>query len=170
MSKATVSGLSQYLSKKAITEIDHWIKKYPKEERQSAVMAALRIAQEELGYLKDEVMDAIAAYLEMPAIAVYEVATFYTMYERAPVGRHVISVCRSISCKLRGSDELVRNLEEHLCLRKGETSEDGRFTLREAECLGACIGAPVMQVDKDYHENLADAEKTRLDSILKDYP
>ncbi len=158
--------LHQFLSKAAINEIDEWIAKYPANERQSAVMRALMVGQEEQGYLTPHLMDAIADYLNMPPIAVYEVATFYSMYEHKPLGRHLINVCTSISCKLCGSSKIVNYLEEKLAIKLGETSADGKYTLRAVDCLGACVNAPMMQIDKDYHENL-NAEK--IDKILEQY-
>ncbi len=154
----------ELLSAASRAEIDRWIAKYPPERRQSAVMAALRIAQEQNGgWLTQELMDGVAAYLGMPPIAVYEVATFYSMYELEPVGRHKICVCTNISCMLRGSEEVVAHLEKRLGIKLGETTADGRFTLKEVECLGACVNAPVMQVAKQYHEQLTPEV---LDSIL----
>lgn len=145
-------------------DIDQWIAKYPPERKQSAVMAALRIAQEQNGgWLTPELMDAIAEYLEMPAIAVYEVASFYSMYELAPVGTHKISVCTNISCMLCGSEQVVDHLQKRLGIRLGETTGDGRFTLKEVECLGACVNAPVMQIARDYHERLT---PQLIDTIL----
>ncbi|ARG96397.1 NADH-quinone oxidoreductase subunit NuoE [Legionella micdadei] len=158
--------LRQLITSARVDEIDHWIAKYPSEEKQSAVMAALRIVQEEHGYLTPELMDAVAEYLDMPPIAVYEVASFYTMYEHKPIGRHLINVCTNISCKLCGSSEVVSYLEKKLRVKLGETTTDGRFTLRSVECLAACANAPMMQVDKDYHENLT-AEK--IDKVLEQY-
>lgn len=158
--------LCQFVSPKGIEEIDNWIAKYPAEEKQSAVMAALRIVQEEKGYLTPELMDAVAEYLNMPPIAVYEVATFYTMYEQEPIGKHLVNVCTNISCKLRGSTEVVHYLEKKLGIKLGNTTEDGKFTLRSVECLGACVNAPVMQIDKDYHENLTDE---KIDKVLELY-
>lgn len=158
--------LCQLLSAERICEIDSWIAKYPIEQKQSAVMSALLIVQEEAGYLTPELMDAVADYLDMPPIAVYEVATFYSMYEHKPLGRHLINVCTNISCKLVGSDEVVRHLETSLGIRLGETTKDNRFTLRSVECMGACVRAPMMRVDKDYHENL-NAEK--IDHVLEQY-
>lgn len=145
-------------------EIDRWIAKYPAEQKQSAVMAALRIVQDQNGgYLTDDLMDAIAEYLGMPAIAVYEVATFYSMYELQPVGRHKICVCTNISCMLCASDEIVNHLENRLGIKMGETTADGRFTLKEVECLGACVDAPVIQIGDTYHEKLTPA---KIDKIL----
>jgi NADH-quinone oxidoreductase subunit E len=166
MSDNSAKLIHQFVSKAGIEHIDHWIAKYPPEEKQSAVMAALSIVQEENGSLTPESMNAVAAYLHMPAIAVYEVATFYTMYELKPVGRHLINVCTNISCQLRDSAAIVSHLEKKLCIKLGETTEDGRFTLRSVECLGACVNAPMMQVDKDYHENLT---TNKLDAVLEQY-
>lgn len=145
-------------------EIDVWIAKYPADKRQSACMPALRILQEQnAGYLTNDLMDAIAEYLDMPAIAVYEVATFYSMYELKPVGRHKICVCTNISCLLCGSDQIVEHLEGKLGIKMGGTTEDGKFTLKEVECLGACSGAPMVQIGRDYHENLT---PEKINSIL----
>jgi NADH-quinone oxidoreductase subunit E len=159
--------LVQWVSADRIREIDDWIAKYPEDQKQSAVMSALRIVQEECGYLTPEMMDAVADYLDMPAVAVYEVATFYTMYERQPVGRHVLNVCTNISCQLRNSGAIVQRLEETLKIKLGETTPDGRFTLRSVECLGACVNAPMMQIDQTYHENLT---TETLDQVLEQYP
>jgi NADH-quinone oxidoreductase subunit E len=136
-------------------EIDTWVAKYPAERKQSAVMAALRIAQDQNGgWLTTELMDAVAAYLGMAPIAVYEVATFYSMYQLEPVGRHRINVCTNISCLLRGSEEVVDHLQKRLGVKLGETTADGRFTLKEVECLGACVNAPVAQIARQYYEQL----------------
>ncbi|GAB4358642.1 MAG: NADH-quinone oxidoreductase subunit NuoE [Gammaproteobacteria bacterium] len=136
-------------------EIDRWIAKYPADQKQSAVMAALRIVQEQNGgWLTTELMDAVAEYLEMPPIAVYEVATFYSMYELKPVGKHKLCVCTNISCMLRGSEKIVEHLESRLGIKMGETTGDGKFTLKEVECLGACVNAPMLQLGNEYHENL----------------
>jgi NADH-quinone oxidoreductase subunit E len=145
-------------------EIDLWVAKYPPERRQSAVMAALRIVQDDnQGWLSPAHLEAVAAYLEIPPIAVQEVATFYSMYELAPVGRHKVCVCTNISCMLRGSDEVLAHLSKRLGIKPGETTADGRVTLREVECLGACIGAPMMQIGRTYHENLT---SERIDRII----
>jgi len=152
------------LSDDSRADIDRWIAKYPPEQKQSAVMAALRIAQEQNGgWLTDALIDAVAAYLEMEPIAVYEVASFYSMYELKPVGRHKICVCTNISCMLRGSDNVVSHLESRLGIKFGETSDDGRFTLKEVECLGACVNAPMFQIGKEYYENLT---PEKIDEIL----
>jgi NADH-quinone oxidoreductase subunit E len=159
--------LHEMLSPERMQDVESWLAKYPAEEKQSAVMAVLRIAQEQYGYLTPEMMDIIAAYLEMPAIAVYEVATFYTMYELSPVGRNSVNVCTNISCKLRASQGIVDHLEKSLGIKLGETTADGRFTLRSVECLGACVNAPVIQINKNYHENLTNE---KIDQILEQYP
>ncbi len=145
-------------------QIDKWIAKYPDGWKQSAVMAALSIMQDENGgWLTEEIMNDVAAYLDMPPIAVYEVATFYSMYELKPVGRHKVCVCTNISCMINGSDKIVDHLENKLNVKLGETTNDNKFTLKEVECLGACGGAPMMQIGKQYYENL-DPEK--VDEIL----
>ena len=145
-------------------EIDLWVAKFPAEQKQSAVMAALRIVQDQHGgWLTTELMDAVALYLDMDKIHVYEVATFYSMYEHKPVGKHKICVCTNISCMVCGSGEIVEHLEEKLKIKLGETTEDNRITLKEVECLGACSGAPMLQIGENYYENL-DAEK--IDTIL----
>ena len=152
------------LSEASRAEIDQWIAKYPPEQKQSAVMAALRIVQDQNGgWLSRELIDAVAAYLEMEAIAAYEVATFYSMYELSPVGKHKISVCTNISCMLRGSDEVVAHLQQRLGIKLGETTDDGKFTLKEVECLGACVNAPMFQIAREYHENLT---PEKIDAIL----
>lgn len=153
------------LSVDSRTDIDRWVNKYPAEQKQSAVMAALRIAQEQNGgWLSNELIEAVADYLQMEPIAVYEVATFYSMYELSPVGRHKINVCTNISCMLRGSDEVVSHLENRLGIKLGETTEDGRITLKEVECLGACVNAPMFSIDKTYYENLT---PETIDRILE---
>lgn len=137
-------------------------------------MAGLRIAQEQNGgWLSNELIEAVADYLEMPNIAAYEVATFYSMYEREAVGRHKLCLCTNISCMLRGSDELVNHLQQRLGIKLGETTADGRITLKEVECLGACVNAPVAQLGRDYYENLTPDALDRIldqldESVLKE--
>jgi NADH-quinone oxidoreductase subunit E len=162
----SVNLIRQWVSDEGLAEIDRWVQKYPESQKRSAVMRALMVIQEATGFLTQEHMDTVANYLEMPAIAVYEVASFYTMYERKPVGRHLINVCTNISCKLRNSDAIVQALENKLDVSLGETTSDGRFTLRGVECLGACVNAPMMQVNKVYHENLT---VDHLDAVLEQY-
>ena len=145
-------------------EIDRWVAKYPADWKQSACMAALRVVQDDNGgWLNEELIDQVAEYLDMPPIAVYEVASFYSMYELKPVGRHKICVCTNVSCLVCGSDGIVDHLRERLEIDFGQTTQDGRFTLKEVECLGACGGAPMMQIGKQYYENLT---PELVDSIL----
>jgi len=145
-------------------EIDDWLNRYPDDQRQSAVLGALRAVQHEHGYLSTEMMDAVAEYIGMPDIAVYEVASFYSMYELKPVGRHTIAVCTNISCMLRGSEKIVQHLENKLGIKTGESTPDGKFYMKkEEECLAACCGAPMMQVDHVYYEHLT---PERVDEIL----
>ena len=154
-SQAALDLKIEMLTQTTREQIDKWVSKYPADQKQSAVMAALRIAQDQNGgWLNTRLMDAIAAYLEMQPIAVYEVATFYSMYELEPVGRHKISICTNISCMLCGSEEVVAHFEKRLGIKLGETTADGKITLKEVECLGACVGAPMMQIGNDYFENL----------------
>ncbi len=158
-STATVS-----ISKAAQAQIDHWLLKFPEDKKQSALLAALRIVQKEnKGWLSNAHLDAIAAYLEIPVIAVYEVATFYTLYHLNPVGRHKILLCTNVSCFLCGSKDIAAYLKEKLKIGFKETTEDGKFTLIESECLGACGGAPMMMVEDTYYENLTPA---KIDAIL----
>jgi len=152
------------LSPEAKAEIDRWVAKYPPERKQATVMAALRVVQEEnSGWLSTELIEAVADYLEIAPVAAHEVATFYGMYDLKPVGRHKIFVCTNISCMLCGSDGIVARLEKKLGIKMGETTADGKFTLKEVECLAACCGAPMFQIDKTYYENLT---PERVDEIL----
>ena len=153
------------LSDHAIEVIEHWLAKYPADQRQSAILAALQEVQHEnQGFLTTELMDAVADYIGMPRIAVYEVASFYSMFETKEVGRHSVSICTNISCMLRGSDQIVEHVERSLGIKVGESTEDGRiFLKREEECLAACCGGPMMMVDHVYHENLTPA---KVDEIL----
>ncbi len=153
------------LSSHVKVEIDRWIAKYPVDQKQSAVLAALREVQHEnQGYLTIELMDVVAEYLDMPDIAVYEVGSFYSMLETEKCGRHSISVCTNISCMLNGSSEIMQHIEKKLGIKEGESTEDGRFHIKqEEECLAACCGAPMMMVDHVYHENLT---PEKVDEIL----
>ena len=166
MSETATNTLQAYVSAAGLQEIQRWVAKYPADQKQSAVMSTLRIIQEEQGYLTVEAMTAVAAYLDMMPIAVFEIANFYTMYEREPVGQHMISVCTNISCQLRDSATIVKHLEHKLAIKCGETTKDKRFTLRSVECLGACVNAPMMQIDKTFHECLTPG---LVDNILNDY-
>lgn len=157
--------LSELLSPERLQEVDQWCAKYPEDQRQSAVMRALMLVQEQHGYLTEERMDAVAEYLEMAPVSVYEVATFYSMYEHKPNGKFRIDVCTNISCKLRGANEVLKHLEETLNTKVGETTADQLFTLRHVECLGACVNAPMMQVNKQYYENLT---PQKIDTIINE--
>ncbi|HEC12825.1 MAG TPA: NADH-quinone oxidoreductase subunit NuoE [Acidiferrobacteraceae bacterium] len=152
------------LNQESLNRINKEIAKYPVARKQSAVMAALHIAQEEKGWLSNEVMDFVAELLEIRPIQVYEVATFYSMYELAPAGKHKICICTNVSCMLCGSDTVVAHLEKKLGVKLGQTTDDGRFTLKEVECLAVCGGAPMMQIDKQCYENLT---PEKIDSILE---
>lgn len=156
--------LNDLLSAEEKKAIDIWLQRYPANNKRPAVMRALMIVQENHGgYLTTPLMDAIAEYLDMPKVAVYEVATFYSMYELKKVGKHKICVCTNVSCLLRGSEEIVSHLESRLGIKIGETTPDGKFTLKSVECLAACGGAPMMQIDKAYYENLTPES---IDEIL----
>ena len=154
------------LSPESLAQIDHEIAKYPADQRQSAVMSALRIAQVEKGWLATDTMDFIANYLGMPAIAVYEVATFYNMYETAPVGKYKVTLCTNISCMLMGAPEMAAHLKQHLGCEFGETTADGRFTLKEGECMGACGDAPLCLINNHRMEGSLTPEK--INSILEE--
>lgn len=158
-------GNNDRLSAHARAEIDHWLTRYPADQKQSAVLAALREVQHENGgYLTTELMDAVADYLGMPPIAVYEVASFYSMYELKPVGRHCIAVCTNISCMLRGGETVLAYIEKKLGIKLGDSTPDGKFYLKkEEECLAACCGAPMMQVNHVYYEHLT---PEKVDQVL----
>ena len=166
MSTGTESVLSAHVRE----EIDRWVARFPPGRQRSAVISALHAAQHENGgYLTTELMDAVAAYLDLAPIHVYEVATFYSMFETRPCGRHSISVCTNISCMLRGSGEIVEYIEKKLGIRTGESTADGKFYLkREEECLAACCGAPMMMVDHVYHEDLTTESVDRILDAVED--
>ena len=153
---ADASGKAAVLSEHTRQEIDHWVGKFPPGRQRSAVITALRAAQEQNhGHLTTELMDAVAEYLALPPVQVYEVASFYSMFETHKCGRHHVSVCTNISCMLRGADRILQHVEKKLGIKEGESTADGRiFLKREEECLAACTGAPMMMVDHVYHENL----------------
>lgn len=151
------------LSESIRTKIDHWLLRYPPDQKRSGVMESLRFVQEEHGWLTDDLMDAVADYLHMTRIAVYEVATFYNLYNLKPVGRHVINLCTNVSCMLYNSEKILTHLKQRLGVNVNETTTDGKFTLREVECLGACVAAPMMQIGKQYYEHLT---PEKVDEIL----
>ena len=154
------------LSAEAIKKIDYELTKYPTDQRQAAVMSALRIVQTERGWLSKESISEVAAYLRMPDIAAMEVATFYNMYNLENVGKYKITICTNISCMLRDSDSIVNHLQTKLGVGFNEVTSDGKFSLKEGECMGACGGAPLMTVNNhSMHEFLTPAS---VDKILLD--
>jgi NADH-quinone oxidoreductase subunit E len=161
------SKAKSLLSEHTRQEIDHWVAKFPQGRQRSAVLSALRFAQEQNnGFLTPELIEAVAEYLDLPSIQVYEVAAFYSMYELHPCGRHHVSICTNISCMLRGANDLVAHAEKKLGIKLGESTPDGRiFLKREEECLAACTGAPMMMVDHHFHEWLT---PEKVDKILDD--
>ena len=153
------------LSKESIQKIDYELTKYPADQRQAAVMSALRIVQTERGWLSQECISEVAEYLRMPEIAAMEVATFYNMYDLEPVGKYKLTVCTNISCMLRDSDAIVKHLQTKLGVGFDEVTADGKFCLKEGECMGACSGAPLMTVNNHtMHENLTPES---VDEILE---
>jgi len=153
------------LSQESIAKIDYELTKYPAENRQAAVMSALRIAQTEKGWLSKETIAFVADYLGIPAIAALEVATFYNMYDLEPMGKYKITVCTNISCMLRDSDEIVCHLEKRLGIGFNETTPDGKFSLKEGECMGACGGAPLFHINNTKMHEFLTPEK--VDEILE---
>ena len=154
------------LSAASLAKIDKAVAKYPPAEKQSAVMAALTIAQDEMGWLSTETMDFVARYLEMPPVAVYEVATFYTMYDLKPVGRHKLTVCTNLPCALSGAAKAAEYLKHKLGIGFNETTPDGRITLKEGECMGACGEAPV--VIRNNKQMLCGMSNDKLDKLLEE--
>ena len=158
----------ELLSAHVKEEIDHWKARFPEGKQRSAVISALHAVQHENdGYLTPELMNAVAEYLDLPPIQVYEVATFYSMFQTKPVGRHNVAICTNVSCMLRGADDIVEHVENKLGIKLGESTKDGRIYLkREEECLAACCGAPMMMVNHKYHEDLTvDAVDEILDGL-----
>ena len=153
------------LSDPVCKEIDRWTARFPEGKERSAVISALHAVQHENGgFLTAELMNGVAEYMNLPTIHVYEVATFYSMFQTKPVGRHNVAICTNISCMLRGADDIVEHVESKLGIKLGDSTEDGRIYLKqEEECLAACCGAPMMMVDHKYHEDLT---KEKVDEIL----
>ncbi len=165
-----MSATSKEVSKELLTaetlqHIDHWVAKFPPDQKRSALIQSLMAAQHQNGgWLTRELIEAVAAYLDLPPVWAHEVASFYSMFDLHPVGRHKVNICTNISCWLNGAEDIVSKVENKLGIRMGETTPDGRITLvREEECLAACCGAPMMVVDGHYHEKL-DAQS--IDAIL----
>lgn len=154
------------LSPEALAKIDEAIAKYPPDRRPSAVMAALTIAQDEKGWLSTETMDFVASYLGMPAIAVYEVASFYTLYDLKPVGKYKLTICTNLPCALQGANVAAAHLRQKLGIDFNETTGDGLFTLKEGECFGACGDAPVVLMNNK--RMLCAMSPDRIDELLKD--
>ena len=170
MSEHASSNAPGMLSALAREEIAHWVAKFPAGRQRSAVIAALHAVQHENnGYLTPELMTAVAEYLKLPPIQVFEVASFYSMFETKPVGRHSVSVCTNISCMLRGGDDILAHVEKRLGIKAGQSTPDGKFYLKvEEECLAACCGAPMMMIDHVYHENLTPRSVDEILEAVKD--
>ncbi len=157
-------AIDKTLSNEVNIEVDDWLQRFPDDQKQSAVLGGLHAIQHEYGYLPVEQMNALAEKLDMPAIAVYEVASFYSMFELEPVGKHTIAVCTNLSCMLRGGEDVLSYIENKLGVKCGQSTSDGKYYLKkEEECLAACCGAPMMQVNHEYHENLTES---KIDDIL----
>ena len=154
------------LSQEALKKIDRELAKYPADQRQSAVMSALRIAQVEHGWLPAELQQEIADYIGMPAVAVQEVATFYNMFNTSPVGKHKITVCTNLPCALSGGERAAHHLKHKLGIDYRETTADGQFTLMEGECMGACGDAPVMLVNN--HQMCSWMSNEKIDALLEE--
>ncbi|MBX6393538.1 MAG: NADH-quinone oxidoreductase subunit NuoE [Burkholderiales bacterium] len=152
------------LSAEVQRKIDRELTKYPADQKQSAVMSALRLAQEEHGYLSTEVIEAVAKYLDMPPVAVWEVATFYSMYNLEPVGKYKLTICTNLPCALSGAVEAAEHIKKRLGIGFNETTPDGKFTLKEGECFGACGDAPVML--QNNHKMLCGMTPEKIDQLL----
>ncbi len=149
-------------------QIDVWIAKYPKDRQSSAVMQALKIVQaENENRLSADTIQAVADYLDMPGIAAQEVATFYENYNHKKVGKHVIRFCHNISCMLNGADDLIKHLENKLGVKTGKITADGLISVKKVECLGACVGAPMFQINDEYFENLTSDKIDQIVNNLK---
>jgi NADH-quinone oxidoreductase subunit E len=169
-SSPAASAARVELSAHVREEIDHWVAKFPPTRQRSAVIGALHAAQHENhGFLTPEIMTAVAEYLSLPPIQVFEVASFYSMFETKPVGRHSVSICTNISCMLRGADQIVAQVEKKLGIKTGQSTPDGKFYLKqEEECLAACCGAPMLMIDHVYHENLTPESVGAVLDAVKD--
>ncbi|MDX1459643.1 MAG: NADH-quinone oxidoreductase subunit NuoE [Xanthomonadales bacterium] len=160
-----IKGKAELLNEETRATIDHWVAKFPEDQKRSAIIQSLMAAQEQNGgWITNELCEAVADYLELPPVWAFEVASFYSMFDREPVGRNKVNICTNISCWLNGAEDIVSHVEKKLGARLGETTEDGRITLIvEEECLAACCGAPMMVVNGHYHENLT---PEKVDEIL----
>ena len=156
--------MSVQFSNKSLQEVQRIITFYPEGKQKSAVIPVLHLAQQEFGgWLSAETMDYVASLLKLEPIEVYEVATFYSMYNLKPVGKYLFEVCQTGPCMLNGSDQIIQYIHDKLGIKPGETTEDGMFTLKTVECLGACGYAPMMQLGKNYREHLT---KEKVDAII----
>jgi NADH-quinone oxidoreductase subunit E len=148
-------SLIELISPKAREDIDRVISKFPADQKRSAILEGLHVLQDQNGgFLTDDLQTALAEYLQVTKVDVYEVSTFYSMYELNPIGRHKLNVCTNISCMLNGAKDIMSHIENKLSIKPGETTKDGRITLKEVECQGACCGSPMLEVDKVFYENL----------------
>ena len=162
---AFIAGKRDLLNEDTRAKIDHWVAKFPPENKRSALIQALIAAQDQNGgWVSKDLTEAVADYLELPPVWAYEVASFYSMLDTKPVGKHKVNICTNISCWLNGAEDIVSHVEKKLGIELGETTGDKRITLIvEEECLAACCGAPMMVVDGHYHENL---DTAKVDAIL----
>jgi NADH-quinone oxidoreductase subunit E len=165
-SSAASTAPAAALSPESLAKIDKAVAKYPADRRESAVMAALTIAQDEKGWLSTETMDFVALYLGMPPIAVYEVASFYTMYDLKPTGKYKLTICTNLPCALQGANVAAHHLKQKLGIGFNETTADGKFTLKEGECMGACGDAPVVLVNNK--RMCCAMAPDKLDDLLKE--
>jgi NADH-quinone oxidoreductase subunit E len=162
---AFIAGKKDLLNADTRAKIDHWVAKFPPENKRSALIQALIAAQQQnAGWVSSDMIEAVADYLELPPVWAYEVVSFYSMFDHKPVGKHKVNICTNISCWLNGAEDIVSHVEKKLGVKMGETTADKRITLIvEEECLAACCGAPMMVVDGHYHENL---DTGKIDQIL----
>ena len=160
-----IAGKKDLLNEGTRATIDHWVAKFPPDKKRSALIQALLAAQDQNGgWVSKDMIEAVADYLGLPPVWAYEVASFYSMIDQKPVGKHKVNICTNISCWLNGAEDIVKHVEDKLGIGLGETTEDNRITLIvEEECLAACCGAPMMVVDGHYHENL---DTDKIDKIL----
>ena len=160
-----IAGKKALLNEDTRANIDHWVSKFPAEKKRSALIQALIAAQHQNGgWVSKDMVEAVADYLDLPPVWAFEIASFYSMIDQKPVGRHKVNVCTNISCWLNGAEDMVSHIEKKLGIKLGETTADDRITLIvEEECLAACCGAPAMVVDGHYHENL---DTSKIDKIL----
>jgi len=166
MIKNKKKQLLNLLAQDVKIQIDASLKKFPSDKKRSALLDALMFAQESNnGYLTNDLIESVAHYLDQPVISAYEVATFYSMYELNPVGKHHINICTNVSCMLNGADDIVKYLQKILNIGFNEITKDGKFSLKAVECLGSCVNAPMLLVDKKYYEKLT---YEKIDQLIKE--